>query len=134
MSRAMIVVRLLAMVAAGSLSCVAALLAITSLAGGRDARADTAASFAPIAFGMAIAGALLGWRAFGTGAAATVIFGLSAVGAAISLAFLAPELLKFRPMLRERPRRFGCSAATSIGKTPAANARSRRCWRATPTW
>ena len=43
MSRAMIVVRLLAMVAAGSLSCVAALLAITSLAGGRDARADTAA-------------------------------------------------------------------------------------------
>lgn len=92
----MIAVRLLAMLAAVSLSFVAALLAITSLAGEWDARADPAASFAPIAFCMAAMGALLGWIARAPGVAATVLFGLSTVGAAISLASLAPEFLKLR--------------------------------------
>ena len=92
----MIALRLLAMVAAGTLSLAAALLAITSLAGDRDGRADAAASFAPYVLCMAAAGALLGWGAFGPGAPAKVLFGLSAVGAGLSLANVAPELLRLR--------------------------------------
>jgi vancomycin resistance protein VanJ len=93
----MIAPHLLASVAAGTLSLLAAFLAITSLAGDRDGRADALASFAPFAFGMAVAGALLAWGAFGPGLPATFLLVLDAVSAAVSLATIAPELVRLRP-------------------------------------
>ena len=99
----MIALRFLASIAAGTLSFVAALLAITSLASDRDGRADALASFAPFALGMALAGAVLALGAFRPGLPAIVLLGLDGVSAAICLATVAPELIRLRPVFRPDP-------------------------------
>ena len=96
--------RLLAAVAAATLSVGAGLYAFASIGAGRGSRADTLASFAPFAAGLAAAGALSAWYAFGPGPAATLLLVLNGVAAALSLRSLAPELVRLRPAgRRERP-------------------------------
>jgi endonuclease/exonuclease/phosphatase (EEP) superfamily protein YafD len=97
----MIALHILTAVAAVALSLIGALLAIGGA--GRGGRADALASFAPFAFGLALVGALLAWAAFGPGPAAVALLWLNGVAAALSLANLAPELLKLRPASRREP-------------------------------
>ena len=96
--------RLLAAVAAATLSLGVGLYAIASIGFGRDGRADTLASFTPFAAGLAAAGALTAWFAFGPGPVAGMLLALNGVAAALSLRSLAPELLRLRPAGRcEQP-------------------------------